>query len=169
MGRAHNAGFRVRQQDRSAVRGENAEDQAGSFAGRGVGLRTIREGFVRAQADVGMDLIERNQAVGGSAQPFAGAAAILRHGLYIVIGADAAIETFIETFGDAAFTREEGVADAGQAAEVFGLYGDKGHGPDASDCRGGLKDQKPGAEGSSGALRHIALNSVPIWSSEVRR
>jgi len=124
MGGADHAGLAVGEQDRRAVRREDAQDEARPVGDDRVGLGpgVVGPRRVRIERVGRMDLMDRDQ---GSARRHGGdgAAAIFVNGVAVVVGAEADVEARIVARRDAALAPEKAVREAGQAGGADHLDG----------------------------------------------
>jgi hypothetical protein len=191
MCRADDARVRVREQDRHAIGGEDAEQQPGTIGDDRVDMRSrvVGEGLGRDHRFGRMDLVDRDQR-GPRQDGVHRAAAIFGDGVAVVARAETDIQPGQDAGRDAAFTTKEAM---GNAVEGAGLERGDRHtllrhsrerGNPAfslADCPTGRKldsrfrgsdgtlNQKPPGSGQCLPVTAITLNNSPISSGWVRR
>ncbi len=121
MGRAEDARLRVREQDRAAVGGGDADGEAGNLGDDGVGFRAfaLRPRLLGDHHVGRMDLVGGEEVLRLNADGGGHARAVLGDVLRLVVRTGAAVEAFIDAARHAAVAGEEGVADAVESFEVF--------------------------------------------------
>ncbi len=153
VGGADHSGVGVGEEDHPAIGAGDADRQARRGSGERVHTGPFRPCLGYGQAGRRMNLIGHEQR--RRAEMVGHAAAVLGNRLGVVARADAPVEAGVDAGGDAALSREEGVAERSQ--RWCGSYreGVVGH----------AGSSKPGGGTAPGATTAIALNSVAMLDS----
>src|SRR5690606_31829541 len=95
MGRTDNGRFRVDEEERGAVGGQNAEEDVAAGGDEGVGLdRAVGQGAVADGDDAGrMDVLERHQWA--AAETFSDDRPVLFHLVRLIPGGDGNVEAVV--------------------------------------------------------------------------